>query len=283
METAKTSDSPSPSPAAQAVTGTEIASAVADLHEGLRKWRMSAWLGWQDAILPFRRTFIGPFWVSIQTGLWVAIIVTFLGPWLGEQMPRYPLYVAVGIVAFQFMTTMLVDGAGAFTRNAGLIKNIPNPLSIYLLRIMFKALILLFAQAPVIIIAAFFTPSGVPITAVMALFGVALSTWTLMGIYLVLATITPRFRDVPYGLNALMRVMMFVTPIFWLADMRSSVRAVAVHYNPLAHMLNVIREPFLGNPPPQASILVCLGLGAACWLVGFILFSRNRSLIAAQL
>lgn len=265
------------------MTSGGFTASMADFQAALRKWRVSAWLGWQDAILPFRRTFVGPFWVSIQTGLWVLIIVAFLGPWLGKDTERYTLYVAVGTVAYQFMTTLFVDGAASFTRNSGLIKNIPNPLGIYLLRVLFKACILLFAQTPVILVAAILTSSGIPLMAFASLFGVVLTAWALMGVYLVLATITPRFRDVPHALNAIMRVMMFVTPIFWIVDTRGGVRGLAANFNPLAHMLNVIREPFLGNPPPMISVIVCIGVGAVSWSVGLILFTRNRSLIAAQL
>lgn len=264
-------------------SSSRTGASLADFGAALRNWRLAAWLGWQDAISPFRRTFIGPFWISIQTGLWVVIIVVFLGPVLGGGMENYTLYVAVGTVVFQFMSTLLVDGAAAFTRNSGLIKNIPNPLGLYLLRVLFKGLILMVAQAPVIVAAAFFTPSGVPFMAVLSLFGVALTGWTLVGVYLTLATVTPRFRDIPFALNAVMRVMMFVTPIFWIPESRGGIRGAAAAYNPLAQMLNVIREPFLGSPPPMSSVLYCLAFGSVFWVLGFVLFTRNRSLISAQL
>lgn len=260
-----------------------IASALQDLQSGLGSWRLSAWLGWRDAILPTRRTLIGPFWNTVQVGLWVLIIAGLLRRSLADGYVLYPLYVASGVVLFQFTRDLIVDGAAAYTKAAGLIQNIPNPLSIYLLRVLFKALVLLAVQAPVILIAAFIAPGGFNVSWLYAAPCLALAIWSLLGVGLFLASITPLYPDIPFALSSVMRVMFFATPVFWLVDVQGGVRAAAAFWNPFAHFLTVLRDPFLGAFPPLLSIGVVVVIGAVFWAVGIYVFSRTRPLIASHL
>ena len=253
-----------------------------DFSESLRRWRVAAWLGWKDAVLPFRRTYFGPLWLVIQTTVWLVMIAVLLGPSLGQGRENYIVYVAGGMIIFQFFTGLLVDGAASFTRDAGLIQNIPNPMTLYLLRALFKSLFLFLAQVPVLIGAYVITGVGIDWQALWAVPGLLLSTWVILGAGLALASITPRLRDIPFALNAAMRVLFFATPIFWLMDGRG-LRTLAANLNPFAHLLNVVREPLLGHPVPVHSVYVCLACGAVSWVIGIILFSRARPHIASQL
>lgn len=253
-----------------------------DFSESLKRWRVAAWLGWKDAVLPFRRTFFGPLWLVVQTTVWLVMIVVLLGPSLGQGRENYVVYVASGMIIFQFFTGLLVDGAASFTRDADLIQNIPNPMTLYLLRALFKALFLFLAQIPVLIGTYILTDVTVGWQALWAVPSFVLATWAIMGAALALASITPRLRDIPHALNAGMRVLFFATPIFWLMDGRG-LRGEAAHYNPFAHLLNVVREPLLGHPVPVHSVYVCLACGAVGWAVGMVLFSRARPYIASQL
>lgn len=260
-----------------------LGHAAADLWEGVRRWRVGAWLGWRDVFMPLRRTFVGPAWITLQAAAWVTVIVALLGPALSGGDPRYPVYAAVGVVFFQFMTTMIVDGAGTFIKDKGLIQNIPNPLSIYLLRVLFKGLILFALQAPVIMGAMLVAGLMPSLAWLWVLPGLLLVIAALTGLQLFLASLTPLYRDIPFGLTAVMRVMFFATPVFWLAERRGGPRAVLSEWNPLAHFLNMVREPILGAPPSALSITVTAGIALAGWGLGLWVFSRTRPLVASNL
>ncbi|MEO0398454.1 MAG: ABC transporter permease [Pseudomonadota bacterium] len=263
--------------------GGQMRDAIADVFAGLRRWRVAAWLGWRDAIVPMRKTIIGPFWITIQSALWVVIIVSLLGANLGAREPLYPLYVAAGVVVFQFITSLLVDGAAAFTREASLIQNIPIPFTIYLLRVVFKSLIVLGVQLPIILGALFFVPDTLSVTWFLAIPSIGVIIFVMFGVSLLLASIAPFFRDIPFALGAILRVMFFATPIFWLVDGAIGARQIAVQYNPLAHLLSLVREPLLNRPVPTDSLALMLVAGTFMWLVGLVVFARTRTMIASNL
>jgi ABC-type polysaccharide/polyol phosphate export permease len=260
-----------------------FAGAYEDLREGLGRWRLAMWLGWRDAVLPMRRAKIGLFWVTIQSGLWVLVIAGLLGPSLGASEPFYPVYVAAGVVFFQFLTSMITDGAATFIRDASLIQNIPNPLSLYVLRVVFKALILLAAQMPIIAIAYVFVPEGLTWTLVWAAPALICVIFSLTGVILFLASITPLYRDIPFMIAAGMRVMFFATPVFWLVNTRGGLRQTVAAWNPLAHFLSLVRDPFIGAVPSVHSTAIVIGCGVVMWIIGFYSFSRTRTLVAMYL
>ncbi len=222
-------------------------------------------------------------WIAVQTGLWALIIIAFLGPSLGAGAPAYPVYVCAGVVFFQFLTNFLVDGSAAFTKNVALIQNIPNPVSLYLLRAAAKSVILLVAQAPVVAAGLLYTGASPQWVWLLAAPNILLLTIVMSGMALTLASVTPQFRDIPFALNAAMRVMFFVTPVIWLVEQRGGVRALAAQYNPFAHFIALARDPFMGAAPPLQSVLVTLFAGLVSWSLGLALFARNRARIASQL
>lgn len=268
---------------AKAMQSGEFGVALEDLRGGLARWRVAAWLGWRDALAPFRRTVIGPAWATFQVFIWALIIFALFRGVMSAGEPRYATYLAVGIVVFQFISNMMIDGAAAFTKASSLIQNFPNPLTIYLLRVFFKAGLLLLIQSPIIIGALIINAAYPEPMWLLVLPGIALLVFVLLGVSLTLASVTPMYRDIPFALSAVLRVMFFATPIIWVADVRGDVRAFASQYNPLAHFLAIVREPFLGNPPPVISFIVTFTFAVLFWAVGFFLFSRMRSLIASNL
>src|SRR5471032_3184096 len=48
--------------------------AMADVAGGLRLWRLSWALGWLDIRLRYRGSMLGPFWLTISTGVMVAAL-----------------------------------------------------------------------------------------------------------------------------------------------------------------------------------------------------------------
>ena len=52
--------------------------AVSDLVEGIKSWRIWASLGWQDIRLRYRRSYLGPLWITISMSVMVYSMGFFL-------------------------------------------------------------------------------------------------------------------------------------------------------------------------------------------------------------
>ena len=190
-------------------------------------------------------------------------------------------YVAIGFIAFSWMTGMISGGANSITGNGAAIKTTPGPLSIYELK-NFANITIQFAHDSIVIVAVIII-FQVPITWSIALVPIALILIAINGfaIGLWLGPLVARYRDVGQIVNSLVRVLFFLTPIFWVAsDLSSSQRAALSGWNPIAYFLDFFRAPLLGQTPTTTVIIGTFAFTAANIIIAIVHFSRTRDRLA---
>jgi lipopolysaccharide transport system permease protein len=107
-----------------------------------------------------------------------------------------------------------------------------------------------------------------------------LLTITLFGYFLaiVLGPFCLRFRDVTQVIASAMGIAFFLTPVLWMRE-QGRVPAAVVDWNPLYHLLELVRAPLMGSFPTAANWTVGLGLVAAAGLLAVITLSMTRKRI----
>ena len=228
-------------------------AAAADLTRGWGQYELWLQLGWQDIKQRYRRSVLGPLWITIATGV-MALALGLLYSMLFQIPVRDFLpHVTVGFIVWGFISGCIKDGANVFIENEGLIKQLPSALSVHVYRLVWRQL-LFFAHNMVIwlaLVLIFRLELGwdlllfIPALALMILNGV----WVTM-LFGIIAT---RFRDVAPLLEALVQLLFYVTPIVWttqtLKEQRGDVaqRAMLAELNPLYHYLEIVRAPLIGR------------------------------------
>ena len=72
-----------------------------------------------------------------------------------------------------------------------------------------------------------------------------------------------------------------MTPIFWPADvLQQTRRTVFVTFNPLYHVIEVVRLPLTGRAPAFENYLAVLVITVIGWTITYVTFGRFRSRIA---
>ena len=89
-----------------------------------------------------------------------------------------------------------------------------------------------------------------------------------------------RWRDLIPATFSAMQIAIFVTPVFWPKELLGPNLAFAAELNPLYHLVQIMRDPLLGNVPPVESwlwVLTTLVVGSVLttWVYG-----RNRDRMA---
>jgi len=79
-----------------------------------------------------------------------------------------------------------------------------------------------------------------------------------------LAYIGARFRDLPHALTLVLQAMYFVSPIYFEAQMfRNGGLGALLDYNPIYHLLEIVRAPLLrGEWPTAANFAMCVAAAA---------------------
>src|SRR5438552_2740904 len=93
------------------------------------------------------------------------------------------------------------------------------------------------------------------------------------------AILCTRFRDLPLIVTNVLQVIFFATPIMWRPEVLMNFRWVA-DYNPLAHLIDIVRLPLLGLAPGVESWLWSLGVLAVSLTLGAWLLGRYGHRVA---
>src|SRR6476660_7472602 len=107
--------------------------ALQDLWQGWRYHR-ELWLAiaFYDIRKRYRRSVLGPFWITISLGSFVVVLSFLYVPLMGNNVDRYLPFVALGFVGWQLILELVLQGSNVFIANAPIIQQLQSPLSVYI-------------------------------------------------------------------------------------------------------------------------------------------------------
>ena len=253
--------------------------ALRDVVEGAGAFRLWGLLGWQDVRQRYRRSTLGPFWLTISMGALVGGLGVLYAGLFKMDVADYLPFVAAGLIVWGLVSGLITEGCSVFIDAEGTIKQVNLPLSIYVYRVVWRGIII-FAHNIIIYVAAavFFSinPSWIGFLALPGLLLLCLNgVW--MG--LLLGLMSARFRDVPQIVASVVQVTFFLTPIIWKPELLPG-RAFMLDFNPFFHFVELVRAPALGQTPGLVSWLAVLGITLGGWLVTLLMYRRYRWRIA---
>ena len=250
-----------------------------DLFQGARARYLWGRLGWQDIRRLYRRSVLGPFWLTISMGLLVAALGTLYGALWKVELADYVPFLALGFVVWTLISGVITEGCNAFINAEGIIKHVGLPFSVHVYRLLWRNLLVLCHNAVVFVIVAAIFGVWPGWAGLLAVPGLALLCINGIWAGLLLGIISARFRDVPPIVASVVRVLLFVTPIIWMPELMPG-RAFVLDLNPFYHLVEVVRAPLLGQVPGLVSWLAVLGITLGGWIVAFEFFRRYRWRIA---
>jgi homopolymeric O-antigen transport system permease protein len=122
---------------------SRMAAAWGDLLEGSsRSWMWSA-MAMQDIKLRYRGSVLGPFWLTISTVIMVAAIGLIYARLFNMEIGRYLPFLTIGLVIWQYMSSLITDGCQTFLSAQNVIHQVPMPFSIHAWRSVYRNLIVL--------------------------------------------------------------------------------------------------------------------------------------------
>lgn len=220
----------------------------------------------QDISLRYRRSILGPFWISISMAAMMFGLTLLYAEIFHMPFREYLSYIGAGLLAWNFMAILIMEGSTSITEGEGILKNVPVPLSVLVFRALTRNIIVLGHNILVVGIILLVFGQRLDFSAFLVI--PALILVSILGFLfgMIAGPISARFRDIPQVLAAIMSVAFFLTPIMWNINQLSA-RASLAWYNPLYHMIELIRAPLLGAPPPLESWLVVIGINILLFII----------------
>jgi ABC-type polysaccharide/polyol phosphate export permease len=256
---------------------SSFAAAVQDLREGVRLapvwWRVAI----EQTITRYRRTVLGPFWLASTTiGMAIGITLVF-GPILGGDWRSNFPFVLAGLLVWGIVGGGLNTAAGVFLGASGLMQSQKLPLSFHSSLAMSR-LCIDFAHAVVGFWVALAAVRMFPLPHWNLLITLPLVIGTIFCLSFPLGMLSTRFRDVGYLINFILQPLFLLTPVFWRRAAMPERNYWIVDYNPLAHLLEIVRQPLLGHPAPLQYLsgsLIIFACSAVAAIVSLMLYRRR--------
>lgn len=252
------------------------------MNRYFRGIQLGSFLGWQDIRQAYRRSVVGPFWLTIGMALQIVTMGFVFGLIFKSELTDYLPFLATSIIFWGLISSSINDGCLTFISSESMIKQLNLPHYQYVVRTVWRNL----ASAG----------HNLVILPLVLLFFLRLPGWTLLalipGLVILILNISwvvwllgmasARFRDMPPIVASVTTIAFYVTPVMWYPQLieNNALAHLLLGLNPIYHWLQIVRLPVLGQWPTWENwslALLSAGLGwAATWFV----YKKYRQMIA---
>ncbi len=258
---------------------TYLLRALRDLIDGARAYPIWGRLGWQDILQRYRRSLLGPFWITISAAAMIGGIGLLYSQLLHQETEQYIPFLSVGLLTWFLIAALINDSCLAFTSATQFIKQVKLPLTVHVWRLVWRNLIIFGHNAVILVPVFVYFHRGVDVRALSSMAGVLLVCFNGFALGIMLGLLCARFRDVPPIVANLVQLGFFMTPVMYETQALGRHDWVA-KMNPFYHFLQIVRAPLLGAEIPVDSWVYALAATALCALFTAAIFARYRSRIA---
>ena len=261
------------------MSGNSLNNISGDFLKGFGLYRSWIYLSYQDLISRYRRSILGPIWISgimISQALALAIVFsTIYRVPLKEFLP----YVIAGLSVFTFIGSPFGEGCETFSIFRPVINAHPLPMSFHLYRMVCRHVIILLHNLAVFLVVYFVINQSLAIS-FMIIPGLIICCLFVTACTFIVAPLCARFRDLKFALPYVWTLVFYLTPVVWrVSQMNEKTRLIYI-FNPFYYVLEVVRGPLLGYPVDGSVWICALGSTAAAMLIAAVTFIRTRRSIA---
>ncbi len=257
------------------LTRIQLQKATSDIVGGWKHHELWLTMGLRDIKQRYRRSVIGPFWLTLSMGIMVGALGLLYGGIFNQPLADYLPYIAAGFVVWGLISGLILDGAQCFIASDRLIRQLAAPVSIYVYRDVWRNLIIFAHNIWIVVLLAFVFQSNPGWAVLLAVPALAVVLFNGVWLGLLLGLVSARFRDIPQVLASIVQVAFFLTPIIWKPEMLPG-RALILDLNPLYHLVEIVRAPLLGQVPTLGNWIAVLLFTLLGWLLAIFFFVVYR-------
>jgi lipopolysaccharide transport system permease protein len=253
-------------------------AAIDDFRHAMRQRGLWLALASEDIADQHRRTTLGPAWLLLN---YLAFAGTFAVVFDGSnRIEYYPAYIAVGLLVWMFLSEVIQQALTLFMREANLIKGTVLPVSIFVMRMSMKSIIrLAYALVGCLMILLVCGPAP-GFSWLWGALGLLLILVTLPAVITIFAFAGAYYPDLQLFVSNIMRIGMFLTPIFWKVGSDSGIRAHLYRWNPFTYFLEIVRGPVMNGTPHFHALALCGSISIAMWIGAlWLLGSLRRQIV----
>jgi lipopolysaccharide transport system permease protein len=244
-----------------------------DLRQSIVAYRLWTLLGWLEIRQRYARSRVGPFWLTISMGVMIASIGIVYGTLFGQKMSDYLPFLSISLVMWTMFAQTVQEGSLAYINGGTYIRQAATPKLIYIFQVVWRNLVILAHNFIIVIV--LLVVFGVKNWEALPVFIPALLLYLLNALWIAMIAglLSARFRDLPQIISALIQIAFYVTPIIYRPNALTRFSFI-VEWNPLAHLVELVRAPLTGQFPSLLTWAVAIGMATVGWAVALVMTGR---------
>lgn len=231
----------------------------------------------RDVKIKYRRSVLGVLWTLLNPLCMMLILSLVFSNIFKFDVENYSLYILSGQVVFNFFSGATTDAMSSIISNGPLIKKVYVPKYLFVLSRIISSFINLLASFTALLLVMIATRAELHWKVVLVVIPLILLVVFSLGVGLVLAAITVKFRDVMHLYSVFTTALMYLTPVIYPMSILPNWLYKLVMLNPLTNMLMMFRDVMINNNIfDLKSLIIAIIETALMFLIGLYVFYKNQ-------
>ena len=255
--------------------------AIIDIIQSINRLPLALMLGWQDVRQKYRRSVLGPFWLTISMGIMIGAMGLIFSHLFNSSLTVFLPFLACGMIMWNFISTVVTEACSVFINAENIIKQLPIPFFVHIFRMIWKNVLIMLHNLIILPPLLLFQGKHFSVENLLFFPGFLLLLINLIWMSVVLGLICARYRDMPLIITNLLQVVFYLTPVMWMPNLAPArVSFFIVDLNPLFHFIEIVRAPLLGAVPGNLSWFFPLILAIfGCFFALFIFGAYKKKIV----
>ena len=246
-----------------------------EIQGALRRIGLAFHIAWTDTRIRYRRSVLGPFWLVLGTIIGVGGLAFVWGALLKVDTDVFVPSITIGLVVWYLLSSTIMESTGVFYNNRQSLLNMPVSSLLLSLQLLLRQLINFGHNLVVVVIVLVIIPKHLNAMSFLVIPGFLLVAINLLWIIQFIGYLGARYRDLEPLVMAIMQPLFFLTPVIFRPNQLGD-KSFLLQFNPLTHLLSLIRDPLMGSNPSMLNWSIALAMAILGWAAALYMTAKKR-------
>ena len=232
----------------------------------------------------YKNSFLGVLWSFVNPLLQILVYAIIFPLIMKSDIENYVVFMVCGLIPWNYFSTVINRTSFTMIENGNIIKKVYFPREILPISVVTSETVTFLISS--ILILPFTLGYGLGLTINIVFYPLILLVQyvLLIGISLIVSSVTVYFRDLQHFIGVLLQLFFYATPIVYAVDTIPENFRWILKYNPMTYIIEGYRDIFWGQTAPDIStLLIVLAIGIVLCILGYLIFNKLQKKFAEEL
>ena len=232
----------------------------------------------------YKNSFLGVLWSFVNPLLQIIVYAIIFPLIMKSDIEYYVVFMVCGLIPWNYFSTVINRTSFTMIENGNIIKKVYFPREILPISVVTSETVTFLISSILILLFTLGYGLGLTINIVFYPLILLVQYVLLIGISLIVSSVTVYFRDLQHFIGVLLQLFFYATPIVYAVDVIPANFRWILKFNPMTYIIEGYRDIFWGQTAPDIStLLIVLAIGIVLCIVGYLIFNKLQKRFAEEL